>query len=249
MASTLKFNSDRREMRRERHDARVARKRERQQARQLKHAQQLDAVRLQPAIERSTPAPVLGPAPTARVSVLEPAPTAPVTTAPLETTALPEQPPVPHAPRTEEHTPFVAQRERDVAAFLARREEVIAAARAEAQERIERMGEERAVADALGALAHSGAAPWRRHRERLAEAITTGRIPVVGACARRGCRGAASDAARTSRRAPDPELALAIAVAYAVIAQAPWSAVRGARAERAGAPSPARPGWRRAFWR
>ena len=121
----------------------------------------------------------------------------------------------------------MAQRERDVAAFLARREEVIAAARAEAQERIERMGEERAVADALGALAHSGAAPWRRHRERLAEAISTGRIPAVGACARRGCRGAASDAARTSRRAPDPELALAVAVAYAVIAQAPWSAVTG----------------------
>ena len=105
------------------------------------------------------------------------------------------------------------------------------------------------MADALGALAHSGAAPWRRHRERLAEAISTGRIPVVGACARRACRGAASDAARTSRRAPDPELALAVAVAYAVIAQAPWSAVRGARAERAGTAAPQARGRRRAFWR
>lgn len=236
MASTLKFDSDRRAMRRERHEARVARKRERQQARQLKHAHQSDEVRVpRVAIERPAAAPV--------VEVMPEAPAI----APNTETAPP--PRVTDAPPANECKPFVAQRERDVAAFLARREEVITAARAEAQERIERIGEERAVADALGALAHSGAAPWRRHRERLAEAISTGRIPVVGACARRACRGAASDAARTSRRAPDPELALAVTVAYAVIAQAPWSAVRGARAERAGAPSPAGAGWRRAFWR
>jgi hypothetical protein len=238
MASTLKFDSERREMRRERHEARVARKRERQQARQLKHAHQLDEVRVpRVTVERPAPAPVVEAAPATAISVAEPE-------------VAPEpQPPVTDVPGGKECKPFVAQRERDVAAFLARREEVITAARAEAHDRIERIGEERAVADALGALAHSGAAPWRRHRERLAEAISTGRIPVVGGCARRGCRGAASDAARTSRRAPDPELALAIAVAYAVIAQAPWSAVRGARAERAGAPSPERAGWRRAFWR
>src|ERR1700733_10998227 len=225
-------------MRRERHEARVARKRERQQARQFKHAHRGDAVRVPVvAIERPAPGPVVETAPTAPVSAAE-AVTAPE---PQSTTT--------HAPTVEECKPFVAQRERDVAAFLARREEVIDAARAEARERIERMGEERAVADALGALAHSGATPWRRHRERLADAIGTGRIPRVGASARRACRGAASDAARTSRRAPDPELALAVAVAYAVIAQAPWSAVRGARAERAGAAAPPARGWRRAFWR
>jgi len=237
MASTLKFDSERREMRRERHDARVARKRERQQARQLKHAHRLDAVTAPPVVvERGTSAREPEPVPEARVTATEPEPRpqsqCPVTQLPLK-----------------EGKPLVAQRERDVAAFLARREEVITAARAEAHDRIERIGEERAVADALGALAHSGAAPWRRHRERLAEAISTGRIPPVGGCARRACRGAASDAARTSRRAPDPELALAVAVAYAVIAQAPWSAVRGARAERAGAPLPGGASCRRAFWR
>ena len=238
MASTLKFDSERREMRRERHEARVARKRERQQARQLKHAHQGDAVRVPVvAIERPAPAPLVEAAPTAPVSAAE------------AVTAPEPQSPATHASTVEECKPFVAQRERDVTAFLARREEVVAAARDEARERIERIGEERAVADALGALAHSGAAPWRRHRERLAEAISTGRIPVVGACARRACRGAASDAARTSRRAPDPELALAVAVAYAVIAQAPWSAVRGARAERAGTAAPQARGPRRAFWR
>ena len=60
MASTLKFDSERREMRRERHEARVARKRERQQARQLKHAHQGDAVRMPVvAIERPAPAPLV----------------------------------------------------------------------------------------------------------------------------------------------------------------------------------------------
>ena len=64
MASTLKFDSERREMRRERHDARVARKRERQQARQLKHAHQLDEVRVpRVTIERPAPAPVVEAAP------------------------------------------------------------------------------------------------------------------------------------------------------------------------------------------
>ena len=238
MASTLKFDSERREMRRERHEARVARKRERQQARELKQANHNDAVGVPVvALERRVLAPVVEATPECRVCTAEP-------------TSVPEpQSPVTHGPAAPEGKPVVAQRERDVAAFLARREDVIDTARAEARERVERMGEERAVADALGALAHSGATPWRRHRESLAEAISTGRIPAVGACARRACRGTASDAARTSRRAPDPELALAVAVAYAVIAQAPWCAVRGARAERAGAAPPDRRGSRRAFWR
>jgi hypothetical protein len=235
MASTLKFDSERREMRRERHEARVARKRERQQARELKHTQHVDAVQVQMAATER-PAPV----------AVEPAPTAPVSMPEPEKPTVATGAPVATAPGDEERRPFVPQRERDVAAFLARREEVIAAARAEAQERIERMGEERAVADALGALAHSGAAPWRRHREQLAEAISAGGIPPVGACARRACRGAASDAARTSRRAPDPELALAVAVAYAVIGLAPWTAVRGARAERS---NPTAGRARRPFWR
>jgi len=244
VASTLKFDLERHEMRRERHEARVARKRERQQARALKHANQTDAgSESRVPIERPAPAPAIEAAPEALVTA-----TAPETAIEPEPPPRP-QPPVAAAPAAHEAKPFVAQRERDVAAFLARREEVIDAARSEARERIERMGEERAVADALGALAHSCAVPWRRHREHLADAISTGRIPPVGASARRACRGAASDAARTSRRAPDPELALAVAVAYAVIAQAPWCAVRGARAERAGMAAPQDRGWHRAFWR
>ena len=46
MASMLKFDSERQAMRRERHEARVARKRERQQARELKHVQQGESARM-----------------------------------------------------------------------------------------------------------------------------------------------------------------------------------------------------------
>ena len=102
----------------------------------------------------------------------------------------------------------------------------------EARERIARLGEEQAVCDALRALAHSQAAPWSQQRERLSEAIASRRIRDVGSAARQACRDISADAARTSRRAPDPDMAQAVAVAYALIAEAPWATVRGARAER-----------------
>jgi hypothetical protein len=81
----------------------------------------------------------------------------------------------------ENREPQRSRRERDVAEFLARRDEALSQAR----ERIERVGEEEAVCDALVALAHPEASPWRQHRERLPETITGGRIPDVGAAARR----------------------------------------------------------------
>lgn len=137
----------------------------------------------------------------------------------------------------------MARREHDIAEFLQRRDEKVAVAREEAGERIARVGEEEAVHDALIALAHPEASPWQQHRERLCEAIATGRIPEIGAAARRACRGAAGDAARTSRRAPDADTALAVAVAYAIIARAPWAMTRsgehGTPAQKS----------RRPFWR
>lgn len=73
MASTLKFDSERREMRRERHEARVARKLERQQARVLKHSNQSDGVRVPVvATERPAPAPVAEVAPSAPVRAPSP---------------------------------------------------------------------------------------------------------------------------------------------------------------------------------
>ena len=142
--------------------------------------------------------------------------------------------------------PGMARRDREISEFAERRQETLTPAPEEARERIARSGEERAVCDALGALAHSQASPWSPQRERLSAAISGGRIAEIGAAARRACRDAAGDAARTSCRAPDPELALAVAVAYAVIARAPWATVRGPQAERSRAV--ARPP-QRAFWR
>lgn len=69
--------------------------------------------------------------------------------------------------RAGEKTARLSRRDRDVAEFLARREQVLAMARAEAGDRIRRQGEQTAVTDALAAMAHSGAAPWPAHRERL----------------------------------------------------------------------------------
>ena len=138
-----------------------------------------------------------------------------------------------------------SRRKRDVAEFLERRDDKLSLAREEAKERIARLGEEEAVHDALMALAHPEASPWQQHRERLCEAIDSRRIPDIGAAARRACRGAAADAARTSRRAPDPDTALAVTIAYAIIARAPRATIRSQRAERS---APTRK-VHRPFWR
>jgi hypothetical protein len=313
MGASLKFDSDRRELVRERRQARLERKQQRRQAREHKRydtttltapasAAAPDAARERrmpreaavaenaghdrdsdggavsavsppeavtapalPAIEPDVGATTPPEEPTTAVddtpaATLTPAAAEPNTKPPAEivtvATATAARPKVPTtaAERSrpvdrkhlESREPRRARRERDVAEFLARREEALSQARAEARERIERVGEEEAVCDALVALAHPEASPWRRHRERLAETIAGGRIPDVGAAARRACRGTAGDAARTSRRAPDPQLALAVTVAYAVIARAPWVAVRGARAKRS---HPRRDASPRAFWR
>jgi len=264
---------DTRALRREQRQARIERKRERREARQLKRQQHpagIETITLetpptgrQAALEAqaTTPAvtavsiaashvPVVPPASVSSPAAQQAAPRPgarseriappPVDASATRGDARPAQAPA----RPADGKP-VARRERDIGAFLERREERLSLAREEARERIARLGEEEAVNDALGALAHSQASPWRRHREQLSEAIVGRRIPDVGAAARRACRGAAADAAKTSRRAPDTDIALAVAVAYAVIADAPWAAIRGRRAERT-TPSPQ---LQRPFWR
>ena len=260
MANKMLFD-DSRALRREQREARIARKRARRDARALKYERlempmdlgargtgDTTSTEWTPEQEARTVSPVA-------VESTVPADELEAPVAAAEVAAEP-QPPVPE-PAEADQKPAVqddrareragrrgSRRERDIEQFLARRDQQLSLAREEARERIARVGEEEAVCDALVALAHPEASAWRRHRERLSEAIAGRRIPEVGAAARRGCRGAAADAARTSRRAPDQDIALAVTVAYAVIARAPWAAVRGRRAERSG---PARRP--RAFWR
>jgi hypothetical protein len=147
-----------------------------------------------------------------------------------------------------EREPRLSRRERDLAAFRERRRQTLEEVRTEARRRIAHAGEPASVADALAALEHPEARPWRAQREQLEAAIATGRIVEVGAAARRAMWAISRDAARSSRRARrDPELALALCVAYAVIARLPRTALRSAERAR---PTPhTRSDRRRAFWR
>jgi hypothetical protein len=242
MANKMLFDETR-ALRREQREARIARKRERQEARAVKRQHQADGP-VPLALETIAIAPIRTqieePASAAEAVTPEPA-ASPVTSAVQQSAStVPVPSPLAQAEESPADAPRraprdaqpAARRERDIAEFLERREQKVRLAREEAKERIARLSEEEAVHDALIKLAHSQASRWRQHRERLCEAIGSRRIPEIGAAARRACRGAANDAARTSRKAPDPEVAMDVAVAYAVIAQAPWAAIRGRRAER-----------------
>jgi len=141
-----------------------------------------------------------------------------------------------------------SRRERDIAAFRERRRQAAEEAREEARKRIARAGELACTADALAALAHLEASPWDVEREQLERALQSGRIVEIGAVARQSLWEVSRDAARSSRRARrDPDLALAVCVAYAIIARLPRTALRSAQRTRP-APHP-RPVRRRAFWR
>jgi hypothetical protein len=233
MGSMLKFDSDRRELVRERRNARIERKLERRQARERKHSQTADA----PS------------APSATQLLAEP-PASP----PIATTPVPDMPePEPAGTTTvapavgSEREARQSRRERDLAAFRERRQQTLAEARGEARGRIARAGEPASVADAFAALAHPEAESWGAERAQLEAAIATGRIVEVGAAARRALWAISRDAARTSpRRARrDPELALAACVAYAILARVPRTALRSAQRSR---PQHSR-ARERAFWR
>ena len=254
MGSTLKFDSDRRELVRERHNARIERKQQRRQARERKRSQtagvpsspsatQLLAEReLRSAVDRIV------------IDALDRherlvAPGSP----PVATTPVPEKPESEPAGTTtaapaggRERAAGQSRRERDLAAFRERRQQTLAEARGEARGRIARAGEPASVADAFAALGHPEAGPWDAERAQLEAAIATGRFVEVGAAARRALWAISRDAARSSRRARrDPDLALAACVAYAIIARVPRTALRSAQRSR---PQDRRVP-ERAFWR
>lgn len=140
-----------------------------------------------------------------------------------------------------------ASREQRIAAFRARRAEVLRQVRREAKLRLTREGAERAVADAFSAVAHPQAHPWQHEREHLDQALADGEVRQVRHRALDGARRAAHDSARTSKHAPDDELACAVSVAFMVIASAPRVAAHGRGAQRSHPePDPRR---QRPFWR
>ena len=208
---------DTRTLRREQRETRIARKRERREARALKHQHHtigLETLAIE-TIDIAPNAPQVE-EPAAAAETVAPTPARPPVTTAAETSASQQPTPSPVAqddappastPRAAQgESRRAARRQRDIAEFLERRDGKLSLAREEAKERIARLGEEETVHDALMALAHPEASPWQQHRERLCQAIATRRIPEIGAAARRACRGAAADGRehRTGRRTRTP---------------------------------------------
>ena len=141
-----------------------------------------------------------------------------------------------------------SRRERDIAVFRERRRRAADEARAEARERIARSGELACVADALAALAHPAARAWDAERQELERALQGGRIVEVGAVARRSLWAISRDAARSSRRARR-DPDLALAACVAYAIIARLPRCAVRSAQRTRPAVPARAVRRRAFWR
>ena len=141
-----------------------------------------------------------------------------------------------------------SRRERDIAVFRERRRRAADEARAEARERIARAGELACVADALAALAHPAARAWDAERQELERALQGGRIVEVGAVARRSLWAISRDAARSSRRARR-DPDLALAACVAYAIVARLPRSALRSAQRTRAAVPARVVRQRAFWR
>jgi hypothetical protein len=141
-----------------------------------------------------------------------------------------------------------SRRERDIAVFRERRRRAADDARAEARERIARSGELASVADALAALAHPAARAWDSERHELERALQGGRIVEVGAVARRSLWAISRDAARSSRRARR-DPDLALAACVAYAIIARLPRSALRSAQRTRAAVPARAVRQRAFWR
>ena len=259
MGSMLKFDSERRELVRERRDARIERKQQRRQARERKHSPIAVAVPSAPSRHRrrsesrSRSCRRRSTGSSLRRSTATSSRQARPWQARRQCSQVPRAQPVPRRTLAasgggDEQAPRESRRERDLAAFRERRQQTVVEARSEARRRIARAGELASVADAFAALEHREAEPWSAERRQLESALESGRIVEVGTAARRALAAVSRDAARTSRRARrDPELALAACVAYAIIARVPRTALRSAQRAR---PTPhVRVDRRRAFWR
>ena len=277
MGSMMKADSERRELVRERRQARIERKRERRNARERKHSQIAGAPPAVSAVQRAAEERIDAAVDRIVTEALErhdqitaagntqqsssegeagqtaeaaaPRHSWPTESPARSSTGHPgDGPRVTSAARTVGRGERRSGRERDIAEFGERRRRAVEDVREEARERIGRAGELACVTDALAALGHPEAGPWDAERQQLERALETGRIVEVGSAARRLLCAVSRDAARTSRRARrDPDLALAVCVAYAIIARLPRTALRSTQRTHP-APQP-RPARRRAFWR
>jgi len=268
MGSTLKFDSDRRGLARERRQARQQRNQVRRQARQNKGT---PTVTTEPppiiTVPQRMESVVITSAPTVTPTPASPTPPAPaVTPAPTVTpaAAIKRDDRDANGPRgvvagrdqrtsgprpnndTTRGQSRVTRREREIAAFEQRRRQMLEIAGEEAGRRLARNGGPASVADALAALHSAQADPWHAQYEQVDRALRRGLTAQVAATARQAMWQTSRDAARTSKRAnTDPELALAVCVAFAILATVPATAI--ASMQRATCPDRAKTAG--AFWR
>ena len=247
MGSMLKFDSERRELVRERRNARIERKLERRQARERKHSQTADVPSAPSATQVLAERELRSAVDRIVIDALDRHERiAPPATPPAASTRLPEPEPQPELARTAtlppagggERAPRGSRRERDLAAFRERRRQTLEEARGEARRRIARAGEPASVADAFAALEHPEAAPWSAEREQLEAAIATGRIVEVGAAARRAHVG--DQPRRGAQLAPRPARPRTRAGGVRGLRDPRPGAPHGA-AQRAALPAAARP--------
>ena len=278
MGSMVKADSDRRELVRERRQARMARKQERRDARERKRAQMSAPPEAPSGIQRAAQEQVDAELDRIVTEALQ-RHDRDTATANLDRAVS-----VALAPRTIDERPTgerhvgqlpagsqtvsasagqrvmietssaagsnerASRRERDIAVFRERRRRAADEARAEARERIARSGELACVADALAALAHPAARAWDAERQELERALQGGRIVEVGAVARRSLWAISRDAARRSRRARR-DPDLALAACVAYAIIARLPRSALRSAQRTRAAVPARVVRQRAFWR
>jgi hypothetical protein len=114
-----------------------------------------------------------------------------------------------------------AARETHLEAWRRARASVLRSTRQDASKRVRRDGAFPTVRDAIAALSDPAADPWRPVFEALCCAAKEGSTSAVLQAASRGARQAAGDVARAGRHAPDPQLAVAAAIAFQVIGLTP----------------------------
>lgn len=118
-----------------------------------------------------------------------------------------------------------AERARSIEQFEARRKAALTGVRAQARRRVSTDAGD-CVLDALNVVGDSSSSAWRKQHERLEAALASGLWEAVRDSAASACSEITRDSVRSSRHAPDPDVALSVAIAYGVIAIASRTAIK-----------------------
>ncbi len=116
------------------------------------------------------------------------------------------------------------ERVRSVEQYEARLMAALAGVRAQARRQVSTDAGDR-VLDALTVVGDPSSRPWRKQHERLEAALASGSREAVRDSAASACSEITRDSVRSSRHAPNHDVALRAATAYGVIAIASRTAI------------------------